>query len=119
MTRSLSRSLLAVFLITISASVMAAALAIKVVYVTSPAKPGTDARLQIETSPGADCGITVVYKSGASRAQGLVAKRANDRGRIVWVWRVGTRTTPGTWPILVECTLGQQRAQVRTQFTVQ
>lgn len=119
MTRSFNRSLLAVFLITLSTSVMAAALAIRVVSVTSPAKPGTDARLQIETSPGAECGITVVYKSGPSRARGLVAKRANDRGQIVWVWRVGTRTTPGTWPVVVECTLGQQRAQVKTQFMVQ
>ena len=118
MTRSLSRSLLAVLLITLSTSVMAAALTIKVVSVTSFARPGTDARLQIETSPGADCGIMVVYKSGSSRAQGLVPKRANSQGRIVWVWRVGTRTTPGTWPIIIACTLGQQQAKVGTQFTV-
>src|SRR5713226_2966065 len=119
MTRSLSRFLIAVLLIALSTSAIAAALAIKVVSVTSPARPGTDARLQIETSPGAECGITVVYKSGPSRAQGLVPKMADDKGRIVWVWRVGTRTTPGTWPIVVECTLGQQHAQVRTQFMVQ
>ena len=118
MTRSLSRTLLAVLLSTLSTSVMAAALTITVVSVTSVARPGTDARLQIDTSPGTACGITVIYKSGSSRAQGLVPKRANDKGRIVWVWRVGTRTTPGTWPIVIECTLGQQRAKGGTQFTV-
>lgn len=95
-----------------------AKLTIKVISITSPASPGSDARLVIATLPGTDCGITVVYKSGPSRAQGLVPKKADGRGRVAWVWRVGTRTTAGTWPIFVECTLGNQRAEVKVAFTV-
>jgi hypothetical protein len=48
------------------------------------------------------CSITVRYKSGPSHAQGLFRK-SPVRGRVSWTWKVGTRTTPGTWPIYVSC----------------
>lgn len=120
MTKAITAFTLAALLaIVLPASALAhAQLTVKVVSVSSPVGPGQDARLEIETVPGADCDISVVYKSGPSRARGLVPKRADSRGRIVWVWRVGTRTTPGTWPIFIDCALGQQRAEIQIEFRV-
>lgn len=119
MRTALVATCLAVLLTVLPSNALAPTkLTIKVVSVSSPVSPGQDARLEIATSPGADCDITVVYKSGRSRARGLVPKRADSQGRIVWVWRVGTRTTPGSWPILVNCTWGQQRAALKTAFIV-
>ena len=58
------------------------------------------ATVTVAASPSATCSITVYYKSGPSRAQGLYPKHGS---RISWTWKVGTRTTPGRWPILVSC----------------
>ncbi len=101
-----------------SPPVIPAKLSIQITPITSPVSPGTNARLEIQTTPGAECAITVVYMSGPSRARGLEPKVADTGGQIAWVWRVGTNTTPGTWPILIECVFGGQRAETRTEFTV-
>jgi S1-C subfamily serine protease len=93
-------------------------LTIRITSLTSPVSPGAVARLEIQTTPGAQCNITVVYKSGPSRASGLVPKVADASGRVIWIWRVGTRTTPGTWPILVGCVFGPQDVEAQTEFTV-
>ena len=60
------------------------------------------------------CSITVEYKSGPSRAKGLYPKRP-IRGRVSWTWLVGTRTTPGRWPIYVRCGAA---GSLRTSFRV-
>ena len=60
------------------------------------------------------CSITVYYKSGSSEAQGLYPKRP-VRGRVSWTWLVGTRTTPGRWPIFVSC---GRAGTLRTSFRV-
>ncbi len=98
--------------------VIPAELSIEITSLTSPVSPGTDARLEIQTTPGAECAITVVYKSGPSRARGLEPKVADAGGQIAWVWRVGTNTTPGTWPIFIECVFGEQKTETETEFTV-
>ena len=74
--------------------------------------------LEIQTTPGATCSITVRYKSGPSRAKGLVPKTAGAKGRVVWQWRVGSNTTPGRLPIDVSCEKGEARGEVRTTFEV-
>lgn len=61
--------------------------------------PGQHATVTIHTSPGATGTIEVDYKSGASHASGLVAEAAASNGNITWTWYVGTRTTPGSWPV--------------------
>jgi micrococcal nuclease len=33
----------------------------------------------------------------------LVAKTSDGAGNISWTWIVGSRTTPGQWPIYVTC----------------
>lgn len=98
--------------------VFAADLAVNLVSVTSPAAPFTDASLEVKTSPEALCQITVIYKSGLSRAKGLVPRQADGRGRAAWTWRVGSNTTPGRWPIVVLCRKGGDEAELRTAFEV-
>lgn len=93
-------------------------LSIKVVALTSPVSAGSEAKIEIESAPGAQCTIAVRYKSGFSRASGLYPKRADARGRVAWAWRVGTRTTPGIWPIYIACMVGKESADLRTEFTV-
>ncbi|MBP2020052.1 micrococcal nuclease [Symbiobacterium terraclitae] len=75
---------------------------------------GATAYVEVRTRPGDDCTISVIYKSGPSSAQGLQAKQANGAGIVSWSWKVGTRTTPGTWPVVITC--GGQT--VRTGVTV-
>ncbi len=103
----------------ISPAFSQAQLQIRLISVTSPARPGIDATIRVMTVPKAACTIAVYYKSGASRAQGLVPKTADTRGTVTWTWRVGTRTTPGTWPIVVKCSAGGKPGVLRTSFMVQ
>jgi competence protein ComEC len=81
----------------------APATGLEIVSVTSPVSRGATARLVAQTSPGASCSITVEYKSGPSQAAGLDPKKADSSGGVAWSWKVGTRTTPGEWPIYVQC----------------
>ena len=93
--------------------IWAADLPVSVVALSSPVAPSSDATLEIQTTPGATCAITVHYKSGPSRP-----KTANARRRVVWQWRVGSNTTPGQWPISATRQQGEARGDVRTSFEV-
>ena len=75
---------------------------VKLVSLTSPVSAGSDATLVVAVPDGTSCSIVVTYKSGPSSAAGLYPQRASG-GRINWTWVVGTRTTPGRWPIDVSC----------------
>jgi hypothetical protein len=76
---------------------------VRLVHVTSPVSAGSYATLKAKISrKRAACSITVYYKSGPSEAQGLYPKRTRHR-RVSWTWKVGTRTTPGSWPVVVSC----------------
>jgi hypothetical protein len=76
---------------------------VRLISVTSPARPGSYATLTVGVSGSArSCSITVLYKSGPSVAQGLYPKRPTT-GKVSWTWMVGTRTTSGRWPIVVSC----------------
>jgi hypothetical protein len=87
---------------------------VRLLSVTSPASPGSYATLRASVSPSRTCSITVYYKSGPSHAQGLYPKRPVN-GRVSWTWKVGTRTTPGRWPIVVSC---GPAGTLRTSFVV-
>lgn len=93
-------------------------LEVKIVSLTSPVSPGDDATITIQTGARADCLITVRYKSGPSKARGLVPKTADSQGRVSWTWRVGSRTTPGTWPIIVTCSRNERQARLQTTLVV-
>jgi len=92
---------------------------LSIISVTSPVAPGENATLQAATLPGASCSIAVYYKSGPSTAAGLYTKTTDGHGNVSWTWKVGTRTTPGTWRIVVSAVLGGESMGVETAFTVQ
>ena len=95
-------ALLAVLATAVLVLPAAASARVRLLSVTSPASPGVYATLRASVSPSRTCSITVYYKSGPSHAQGLYPKRAVS-GRVSWSWKVGTRTTPGQWSIVVSC----------------
>lgn len=81
----------------------AARTSVRLISVTSPIAHGAYATLRARVSTSrVSCSITVYYKSGPSHAQGLYPHRPSG-GRVSWTWKVGTRTTPGRWPITVSC----------------
>jgi hypothetical protein len=87
---------------------------VRLIHVTSPTSPGSYATLTAFVSPSRTCSITVYYKSGPSHAQGLYPKTPVG-GRVSWTWKVGTRTTPGRWSIVVSC---GSAGTLRTSFVV-
>lgn len=105
-------------LLAIASPLQAGELPISLVSLSSPVVASRDASIQVQTSPGAKCSITVQYKSGPSRAKGLYPQTADGRGRVAWRWRVGSNTTPGRWPIVVRCEQGGNGGELRTSFEV-
>jgi hypothetical protein len=94
-------------------------LSLQIISVTSPVSPGANATLVAQTTPGAECSIIVYYKSGPSTATGLMTpKTADNSGRVSWTWKVGTRTTPGSWQIVVSASYEGQTVSQDTYFTV-
>jgi len=91
---------------------------INVVSLTSPIAAGGTAKLTINTLPGVACTITVYYKSGASQAAGLGPQTAGGDGNITWSWKVGSRTTPGIWRIVVSADLNGQSKSIEIPFEV-
>lgn len=76
---------------------------LEILSVTSPVFRGSYITVTAKTSPNASCSIQAVYKSGPSSAQGLEPRNADANGSVSWTWKVGSRTTPGVWPIHVTC----------------
>lgn len=70
---------------------------------TTPIDPNEYATAKVKTAAGASCTIDVEYKSGPSTAAGLGPKTASSSGIASWTWKVGGRTTPGSWPVTVTC----------------
>ena len=93
-------------------------IALQIVSVTSPVLADSNATIVIQTVPNAECGITVNYKSGPSKASGLYTKIADSRGKVSWTWKVGSKTTPGTWQIIIQATSHGKNATQTTYFTV-
>jgi len=93
-------------------------ISINVVSLNSPISAGSNARLTIQTAPGAVCSITVYYKSGPSSAAGLGSQTADASGQATWSWKVGSRTTPGMWEIVVQSNLNNKSASISIPFEV-
>jgi competence protein ComEC len=98
--------------------VSAGELPLEVVSLTSPASRNSYATLAIKTVPGAECTITVLYKSGSSVAAGLGPKVADAQGGVSWRWKVGGNTTPGTWKIIITSTLDDKSSIMQIPFQV-
>jgi hypothetical protein len=94
-------------------------LSLEILSVTSPVARGGQATLEARTTPGANCGITVFYKSGPSEAIGVLSpKNADAEGRVSWTWRVGANTTPGDYKIEVTAEKDGGQATATRNFTV-
>lgn len=87
---------------------------VKITNVTSTVSKGSEASVTAQVKPGASASITVYYNSGPSNAAGLGTKNADGNGTVSWQWKVGTKTAPGTYQIVVESN-GQSAT---TNFTV-
>ncbi len=79
-------------------------------------RPGSHETLRAFTSIAGDtCVLSVVLPSGATSASsGLGTRRADQTGRVTWIWMIGTRTSPGTAHATVRCRAGS----VSTTFVV-
>ncbi len=62
---------------------------------------GEKATVTIKGRPGVEYTITVYYKSGPATASGLEPAVADVDGYVTWTWKVGGRTTPGTYEIVI------------------
>jgi micrococcal nuclease len=87
--------------------------------VTSQVHAGASATVTAQVVPGADCHIAVIYRSGRSKAKGLVRKTADGLGQISWTWRVGTKATHGDWPMDITSEFGGESQSTRSYITVQ
>jgi hypothetical protein len=68
------------------------------------ARPGQNASVTVQTTPGVNCSIDYVTPLGTdSVAQGLVAKTADGNGLVSWTWLIGGNTRPGTGAVTVTC----------------
>jgi len=92
---------------------------LEIVSVTTPIGKGYTATLRAKTIPEAYCTIVVYYKSGPSSASGLYGKTADSQGNVSWSWKVGTRTTPGSWQIVVTARVDSETVSQTTYFVVQ
>lgn len=84
----------------------------------APSGQGNPATAVVQTVGGARCDIEVDYASGPSTAAGLDPKTAPASGAIYWTWLVGTRTTPGSWPVSVTCEKGGDSRTVERELVV-
>ncbi len=69
----------------------------------APTSTATDKPTFTPIPPTFTPAASVIYKSGPSTAAGLGPKTAGGDGVVSWTWKVGTRTTTGTWPININC----------------
>jgi micrococcal nuclease len=68
---------------------------------TQHVSPGDEATITVHGVPGTTATIEVDYKSGPSKAKGLIPEPVGSNGDVTWIWKVGTRTTPGQWPVTI------------------
>lgn len=64
---------------------------------------GATASVSAKTGAKIGCTITVQYKSGPSKASTLKPKTSDAAGNVSWSWKVDSKTTPGSWPVIINC----------------
>ena len=84
---------------------------LKITSVTTPVEAGAKATLTIKGKPYTEYNIDVIYKTTASKAQGLENKISSADGTVSWTWKVGNGTTPGTYTIYISG--GGERVEIR------
>jgi hypothetical protein len=91
---------------------------VRITSLTSPVSQGAIATLVARTKAGDSCTIVVEYKSGPSKAAGLGPETASGSGSVSWIWKVGSRTTLGSWPVTVTCSAGGKSASAQKSLVV-
>lgn len=85
----------------------------------TPLRPGRKATVTVLTDPGQAVSLSVMYKSGASKAKHLGDATADDDGFVSWTWHVSGNTTPGIWQLTVTATGEKGEAAVSKHFIVE
>lgn len=75
---------------------------IEVVSYSNSVQRNATASVKIKGKPNTRYSITVIYSSGPSEAAGLYPKISDSNGYVTWNWRIGGRTSFGTYPIIIE-----------------
>lgn len=65
-------------------------------------KRGQYASVTVKGKPRSVGTLTLIYKSGRSKAQHLQNIRSSKAGYITWRWKVGTRTTKGYYRVTIK-----------------
>ncbi|CAM4313232.1 TadE/TadG family type IV pilus assembly protein [Paenibacillus alkaliterrae] len=84
----------------------------------APLRPGRKAAVIVKTAPGASISLSVMYKSGSSKAKHLGEAIADSMGYVTWTWHVSGNTTPGIWQLTVTETAKQDN-KVSMHFVVE
>ena len=92
---------------------------VKITNLTSPVKLGGQASCSVQTEPNALCKITVSLKSGPAKSAGLGSQHADDKGVSTWNWKVASNTSPGDWPVDIECSLKGAKGKASGKLTIQ
>lgn len=90
---------------------------LEIVLLTSPVSRNETATLKICGKPNTEYTITVYYKSGASTADGLEPKRSDANGFAEWSWKIGGKTSPGTYRIVIR-EKGQKDSKTTAYITI-
>lgn len=72
------------------------------VTITTPIGRNEEATVSIVGTPNTNYDITVIYSSGESSADGLEDKISDENGTVYWTWKIGGRTTLGTYDISIK-----------------
>lgn len=81
----------------------------------SPGVANKQGKIRAKIPPNASANLSVFYKTGGSTAKYLGWKQADEDGYIEWEWKIGVRTTPGTWPFVIQLDDGRS---IEVMFTV-
>jgi hypothetical protein len=81
----------------------------------NPGVVNKQGKVRAKIPPGTSANLTVLYKSGKSKAKYLGWKQADKDGYIEWEWKIGVNTTPGSWTLVIQTDDGQS---VEVNFTV-
>lgn len=68
---------------------------------TNSVSPGGDAFIEIQGNPNTEYNIAVYYSGKVIEANGLENKVSDANGYIRWEWTIGSKTTPGTYKIVI------------------
>jgi zona occludens toxin (predicted ATPase) len=90
--------------------------------------PGSQASVNVRTTPGADCKISVDYNKDTIKTMnmkvapmsdpGLINKKADDWGTASWNWTVPADATLGKWYAKVICSRGEKWANAVADLIV-